>query len=328
LTEGSRRDIASKRPSSAARSASIRLLIPGYCTLTATRRPSARRARCTWAMEAEATGSGSNSSKASPRGRPISRATAPSMTVHGCGGTRSWSSERLSMYGAGRRSGRVEANWAALIKVPPKALAASSTRPAPRRCCSSQSSSRTKPGAHRARSLSAAYPDHSSVATTPSTEERGDRADATSSAKLGSVSPPAETALPRRSPAASPAAVHKNAWAQARSPKRVRNVASRSPSASSKTSFVSSPERQAARASTSSAARLSSHQTSAASARRRLAANTADPASSQPRDRFFAASAYSRAISSGFISNSFRSTHRSATARYSTTRCRRSSWAG
>ncbi len=175
------------------------------------------------------------------------------------------------------------------MRVPPNAAAASSTRPAPRRCCISQSSSRTSPGVHRARSRNAAYPAHKSVATTPSTNTRGDGADAASSARPGNASPPV-AARPRRSAAVSPAADHKNVWARVRSPKRAGKAASAAPPAALKISLASSPERRAARAITSSAARASSPHDRAASMKRRLAENAAEPASNQPRERFFAAS--------------------------------------
>src|SRR5829696_4809060 len=271
-------------------------------------------------MEAEATGSGSNSLNASLMGHPISRATAPSITVHGCGGTRSCSSERLSMYGAGRRSGRDEANWAALIRVPPSAAAASSTRPAPRRCCSSQSSSSTRPGINRARARSAAYPTHKSIATTPSTNTLGEGAEAASSekpgGKPGGAPPPAEAALSRRSTAERLAAVQRSAWARTRSPKRAREVTFGAPPAAPNVSRASSTERRAARASTSAATRASPPHTRAASARRRLAANAVGQAPSQLGDRFSAASAYNRLSASGSISSSLqrKQTNHRATA--------------
>src|SRR5919199_2073627 len=202
------------------------------------------------------------------------------MTGHGCGGTRSCSSERISVYAAGRRSGRVEANWAALIKGPPNAAAASSTRPAPRRCCNSQSSTPTRFGTHRARSRNAAYPSHRSAATAPSTEARGAHPNAARFTDLGGV-PPAEAARPKRSPAPRPADAQRNAWARVRSPMRPRNAALAVPS-EAKTSHVSSPERRVARVIISSAARVSLSQTPAASAKL--------------WNKFFAMSAYKRAI--------------------------------
>jgi hypothetical protein len=141
----------------------MRDVTPGYWVLTATSRPSASRARCTCEIEAAARGVASNSEKTSATGRPSSLVTAPSMTEAARGGTRSCSEARLSTKGVGRRSGRVEANWPALIRVPPSAPAVSSNRPAPRRWASSQSSGRTSPGHHRARSRSAAYPRYTSL---------------------------------------------------------------------------------------------------------------------------------------------------------------------
>ena len=46
--------------------------IPGYCTLTATARPSWVMARCTCPIDAAAIGSGSQVAKTSPGGAPSS----------------------------------------------------------------------------------------------------------------------------------------------------------------------------------------------------------------------------------------------------------------
>ena len=48
--------------------------MPGYCTLTATARPSWVIARCTWPIDAAAMGSGSQVAKICSGGRPSSSA--------------------------------------------------------------------------------------------------------------------------------------------------------------------------------------------------------------------------------------------------------------
>ena len=60
----------------------------GYCTLTATSSPDGRRARCTWPIDADATGTGENSANTSVGARPpnSSRSRA-SMSWYGRGGT-------------------------------------------------------------------------------------------------------------------------------------------------------------------------------------------------------------------------------------------------
>src|ERR671921_405313 len=316
---GSRRLIAPKIPSSAARSASITCAIPGYWILTAPWRPSARRARCTWAMEAEATGSGSNSLNASLMGHPISRATAPSITVHGCGGTRSCSSERLSMYGAGRRSGRDEANWAALIKVPPSAAAASSTRPAPRRCCSSQSSSSTRPGINRARAQRG-VPDPQVHRHDPEHEHPRRRG---GGGQLGEARREA-----RRRPAACGGSPFQVLYRREVGRRPEERLGAYQISIAGQGSHVRRPSRGSKRVSSLldgaprgpgqplRRTRASSPHTRAASARRGLAANTVGQAPSQLRDRFFAASAYNWLSPSGSISSSLqrKQTNHRATA--------------
>ncbi len=69
--------------------------MPGYCTLTATARPSWVMARCTCPMDAAAIGSGSQRANASSGGRPSSSRMTPAASSALIGGTLSCS--RLSV---------------------------------------------------------------------------------------------------------------------------------------------------------------------------------------------------------------------------------------
>jgi hypothetical protein len=69
--------------------------MPGYCTLTATARPSRVIARCTWPIEAAAIGSGSQVAKARSGGWPSSSVMTCAASSGLIGGTLSCS--RLSV---------------------------------------------------------------------------------------------------------------------------------------------------------------------------------------------------------------------------------------
>jgi len=69
--------------------------MPGYCTLTATARPSWVIARCTWPIEAAAIGSGSQVAKARSGGWPSSSVMTCAASSGLIGGTLSCS--RLSV---------------------------------------------------------------------------------------------------------------------------------------------------------------------------------------------------------------------------------------
>ena len=69
------------------RSAAIVSAIPGYCTLTATARPSRVMARCTWPMDAAAIGSGSHSLNTISGASPSSAAMTPAASSGDIGGT-------------------------------------------------------------------------------------------------------------------------------------------------------------------------------------------------------------------------------------------------
>ena len=69
---------------------------PGYCTLTATSRPSCHTARCTCPIEAAAAGFSSNSRNNSRQSAPI-RSSSTAWTVRvGIGGAASWSLVRAA----------------------------------------------------------------------------------------------------------------------------------------------------------------------------------------------------------------------------------------
>ena len=125
------------------------------------------------------------------------------------------------------------------MRVPPSVAAASKTRDAPRRCCNSQSLSSTSFGNNRDRPRSIEYPRYKSAATIPITIARGSHSAAPNP---DGSSPGADR--PKRSPAAKPAAAHKNVCARARSPARAAGAGPKA--LSDRTSCTFSPERRAA----------------------------------------------------------------------------------
>ena len=62
---------------------------PGYCTLTATSRPSDQVPRCTWPIEAAAAGSASNQTRWSFQSGPSSRVRISRTVMVGIGGAES-----------------------------------------------------------------------------------------------------------------------------------------------------------------------------------------------------------------------------------------------
>ncbi len=62
---------------------------PGYCTLTATSRPSCHTARCTWPMEAAAVGLSSNDWNSSCQSSPSRSFSTPCTVRVGIGGAAS-----------------------------------------------------------------------------------------------------------------------------------------------------------------------------------------------------------------------------------------------
>ena len=100
-------------------SSSIAASMPGLSTLTATSRPSFSTAKCTWAIEALATGAASKLAKTLSIGRPNARSTVSRATSAGKGGTRSCSLASSLAMSAGIRSRRVEMTWPNLTKIGP-----------------------------------------------------------------------------------------------------------------------------------------------------------------------------------------------------------------
>ena len=120
-------------------SSSIAASIPGRRTLTATSRPSRSTAKCTCAIEALATGTGSKLANTASIGSPNARSTIARATGAGNGGTRSCSLASSSAMSGGSRSRRVDSTWPNLTKIGPSR--------------SSPSRSRTPRGASRLRPI-------------------------------------------------------------------------------------------------------------------------------------------------------------------------------
>ena len=74
------------------RSAATASATPGYCTFTATARPSWVIARWTWPIDAEAMGAGSHSAKISSGSPPSSWRITPAASSALIGGALCWSS--------------------------------------------------------------------------------------------------------------------------------------------------------------------------------------------------------------------------------------------
>ena len=83
------------------RSALIASPTPGYCTFTATARPSLVMARCTWPIDAAAIGFGSHVSKTSSGEPPSSSRTTCAASSALMGGAFAWSSASASRTGSG-----------------------------------------------------------------------------------------------------------------------------------------------------------------------------------------------------------------------------------
>ena len=75
---------------------------PGYCTFTATGRPSVVTARCTWPIDAAASGSSSHSANSSPMDRPRASSTVARANSDAIGGALAWSSASASRTGSGK----------------------------------------------------------------------------------------------------------------------------------------------------------------------------------------------------------------------------------
>ena len=95
---------------------------PGYCTFTATSRPSTQVPRCTCPIEAAAAGSGSNQTRWSFQSAPSSRVRISRTVMVGIGGAESCSRVRCSRYGAAISSGsaasKIDIAWPNFIAPP------------------------------------------------------------------------------------------------------------------------------------------------------------------------------------------------------------------
>ena len=110
------------------RSASIVSRTPGRRTLSTTGVPSARRARCTCAIEAAAYARVSMSRKSSKGERPSARSSSGRSSSNGTGGTWACSFSSSSIQRGGNRSTRVAMTWPSLTKVGPSSSSAVRTR--------------------------------------------------------------------------------------------------------------------------------------------------------------------------------------------------------
>ena len=84
-------------------------------TFTTTRSPERSVAACTWAMEAEAMGVGSNETKTSLSGRPRSSSIVRRTVANGSGGTRSRSRWNSSTSSSGKIPSPDEMIWPSLM---------------------------------------------------------------------------------------------------------------------------------------------------------------------------------------------------------------------
>ncbi len=102
---------------------------PGYCTFTATSRPSDQTARCTWPIDAEAAGTSSNERNRRRHWRPSPLASTLCTVVAGIGGAASCSLVSVARYGPARSSGnaasKIDMAWPNFIAPP---LSSPSTR--------------------------------------------------------------------------------------------------------------------------------------------------------------------------------------------------------
>jgi hypothetical protein len=97
--------------------------ISGYCTFTATRRPSWRRPTWTCASDAAAMGRGESSAKIVSIGAPSSSSSVRFTIAKGRAGTLSWRRERISTYSGGATSARAPTNWHPFRMSPPSSSA-------------------------------------------------------------------------------------------------------------------------------------------------------------------------------------------------------------
>ena len=111
------------------RSVATTCSMSGRSTLTATVRPSSRRARCTTAMEAVPIGSGSNSANASRSDRPRSSSTRWRTSGNGTGGPGVEAGPELVGHVVAEHAGRRRDDLAELHEGPAEVLEALAQRP-------------------------------------------------------------------------------------------------------------------------------------------------------------------------------------------------------
>ncbi len=125
---GDRRSTSAAAVCNSARSLAIASSTAGRSTFTATSRPSFSVARCTWAIEALATGTRSRLANISLSGRPRLRSISAKAASESNGGTRSCRRASSSAISSGNRSRRVESTWPNLTKIGPRRSSASRRR--------------------------------------------------------------------------------------------------------------------------------------------------------------------------------------------------------
>ena len=134
----------------------IALSTPGYCTFTATTRPSGITARCTWPIDAAATGIGFQSRKSFSGSAPSSSRTTPSARLGAIGGTSACSVASAACASGGRPSAMNEIIWPAFMMAPFMLPSTSATSSAVRMANCSSSRARSSSVALRPRTFIAA----------------------------------------------------------------------------------------------------------------------------------------------------------------------------
>ena len=100
------------------KSVTMRSTTRGWRTLTATSRPP-RVARCTCAIEPDASARGSNRSKTASKGAPRACSTSRRLYANECSGARECSSPSSAQRRSGNMSGRTAAHWPHLMNAVP-----------------------------------------------------------------------------------------------------------------------------------------------------------------------------------------------------------------
>jgi hypothetical protein len=133
------------RPASTSRSTRQAQATSGRWIFSATTRPSRSTARCTWASDAAAMGSGSISENTLLARTPSSFSSSASMSSTGAGVASSWVRSSAVIQLAGTRSGRVDSAWPSLTKAGPIASRSATKRSASSSVSPSMGSSSASP---------------------------------------------------------------------------------------------------------------------------------------------------------------------------------------